>query len=101
MPAAQRTASAPIADEGVFITQPAPQEKAIAGAERTSIASRHHAADEITVRFTKWHPHGNTAYQRGSFAGFRRDIALRLVAQGIAVVAELPEHRFAGGIITK
>ena len=61
--------------------------------EQTSLAERHTASDEVTVRFAKWHAHGNTAYQKHQFAGFPLTVAQRLVAAGVALVAETPRQR--------
>ena len=61
--------------------------------EKTSLAARNNALDEVTLRFVKWHAHGNTAYQRGEFAGFRTDVAQRLIAGGVAILAETPAAR--------
>jgi hypothetical protein len=56
--------------------------------EQTSLAARNTAPDEVTVRFTRWTPFNNTAYQRGQFAGFRAAVARRLVVEGAAVVVQ-------------
>ena len=56
--------------------------------EQTSIAARNNDPNEVTLRFVRWHAHGSTAYQQGEFAGFRRDVAQRLIAGGVAVLAE-------------
>jgi hypothetical protein len=56
--------------------------------ERTSLASRAvHDLDDVTVQFREWTAHGGTAYQKGSFAGFPRKIAQRLILGGRAVLA--------------
>ena len=39
-------------------------------AERTSLADRHYASDEVTVRFLRWHALGTTANKPGLCAGF-------------------------------
>ena len=61
--------------------------------EQTSLAARVRDPDEVTLRFNRWHAHASTAYQRGEFAGFRRQVAQRLVASGVASLAEgAPVH---------
>jgi hypothetical protein len=63
------------------------------GVERTSLGHRNDSLDDVTLRFTKWHPHGNTAYQKGQFAGFNRVEAQRLIAMGVAILAETGQQR--------
>lgn len=58
--------------------------------EQTSLADRHSDPDEVTLEFTRWHAQGNTAYQRGEFAGFKRAVAQRLIAGGVAILASTP-----------
>ena len=57
--------------------------------EQTSIADRRpDDPDEVTVQFTRWCAHLNTAYQKGQFAGFKRAVAQQLVASGAAVLVQ-------------
>lgn len=87
MPPAAKTAGAQAApDETAVVVAAAP-------IEHTSIAGRNNARDEVTLRFLKWHAHGNTAYQRGQFAGFKLDVAQRLVASGVALLAQTADQQ--------
>jgi hypothetical protein len=61
--------------------------------ERTSLGNRNDSMGEVTLRFNRWHAHGNTAYQKGQFAGFSRPEAQRLIASGVAILAETAEQR--------
>lgn len=56
---------------------------------QTSLASRAPTPENnVTVRFRKWTTHGNTAYQRGQFAGFSERDAAILVRNGAADIVE-------------
>jgi len=55
---------------------------------RTSLATPSKHPDEDTVRFNRFTQIGQTAYQRGQFAGFLRPMTDSLVAKGAAVIAE-------------
>ncbi len=52
---------------------------------QTSLASRAPTPlNEVTLRFRQWTMVGNTAYQRGQFAGFSRKQADLLIRAGKA-----------------
>ena len=70
--------------------QPVPDMLPAKPVEKTSLAQRNNAPDQVTLCFTRWHSVGNTAYQRGEFAGFRIDVAQRLIAGGVAILADTP-----------
>ena len=69
------------------------QNAVVADVERTSLAGRNNAPDEVTLHFTRWHATGMSAYQKGQFAGFKRPEAQRLIAQGVAVLAETSQQQ--------
>ncbi len=53
---------------------------------RTSLAERGTRPGEVTVQFRKWHAHGMTAYQKGTFAGFPIRVAEQLEAEGAVTI---------------
>ncbi len=42
----------------------------------------------VTVRFLRWHQFGQTAYQKGQFAGFGEEDAKRLVKSCAAQIVD-------------
>ncbi len=52
----------------------------------TSIATRGTNPGEVMVQFQKWHAYGQTAYQRGQFAGFPLAVADKMERAGVVVI---------------
>lgn len=53
---------------------------------KTSLANRGSRPDDVTVKFRVWTAHGNTAYQKGQFAGFPIAIAEQLERAGRVII---------------
>jgi hypothetical protein len=53
---------------------------------QTSLGSRRSSEGEVTVQFRKWTAHGNTAYQKGQYAGFPIAVALGLRDRGAVIL---------------
>jgi hypothetical protein len=53
---------------------------------QTSLAARGNPPGQVTVQFRKWHAHGQTAYQKGQFAGFPVAVAEGMERSGVVVV---------------
>ena len=82
----QAASPPPTVEVDIIDAKPIPQ---------TPLGERNMGVDQVTVHFLKYTPFNNTAYQQGSFAGFSRPIAQRLINGGNAVLAETPAQRDA------
>lgn len=78
--------AAAAAKETTVIVEERPQTLQDRVVERTSLATRGTAADEVNVQFRRWTAHGNTAYQKGQYAGFPIPVAEALAARGAVII---------------
>ena len=68
---------------------------------QTSLAARGTPPGEVTVQFRRWRAYGQTAYQRGQYAGFPAAVALRLEAAGDVILDPAFKRGVADRIVTK
>jgi predicted metal-dependent phosphoesterase TrpH len=79
--AAAPAAAAPAETKEPDVTTPAGKEVA-----KTSLATRGTPPGEVTVQFRRWTAYGQTAYQRGQFAGFPASVAEQMERAGAVVL---------------